>query len=113
MTADLLGMLKGMRCCVHARDLSVSQLAIASLMYLQIAQPFGNHDSAEAYYREWHLAHHEMGRDALMPTHADDEAMKLPAGMLEVGMKRMIRRGDAFLCDDGSVSILVVPAVRH
>ncbi len=113
MTADLLVMLKGMRRCVHARDLSVSQLAIASLMYLQIAQPFGNHDSAEAYYREWHLAHHEMGRDAPLPTHDDDKAMNLPPGVLEAGMKRLIHRGDAFRSDDGSVFIPVVPVVHH
>ena len=113
MNDELLDAIKAMPRRIQGSSLSVSQFALASLMYLQIAEPYDDHDTCEAHYREWHLAHLEFGIDPPKPTDAHDDELSAPHGTLQAGLNAMLASGWAGYEKDGTVYILIERVVRH
>lgn len=99
---------------IDARGLTVAELAMASIVQLQIADPHGRHDDPATFYREWSLAHIEMHDDVpALPTVADDQSMGLPDGFLETGMGILLQAGKAARMPDGHVALIMDPILLH
>ena len=92
---------------IEAHHFTSAGLAKINLAHLKRAHPHVYHDTAEAYWREWYLAHLTLvGEAPGLPSREDDDLMDVPYGTLQAGMDRMLVWGRATVEPDGSVVLI-------